>query len=176
MKRVLITGMSGTGKSTVIRMLAERGYKAIDADYGLSEWVPVSDPSHMYSSAEREWMWREDLVQRLLSTEDTDLLFISGCARNWTKFRSQFDHVVLLSAPAEMILERLATRTTNPYGKSADEVTHVMQLLQTVEPRLRASASLEVDTRIPANDVVNVILDAVNPAAVDTRRPGTVPR
>ena len=167
MKRVLITGMSGTGKSTVIRMLAERGYKAIDADDGLSEWMPVSDPSHMYSSAEGEWMWREDLVQELLSTEDTDVLFIAGTVRNWTKFRSQFDHVVLLTAPAELILERLATRTTNPYGKSADEVANVMQLIQTVEPLLRKSASLEVDTSIPANDVVAVILDAVSPAAVD---------
>ena len=32
MKRVLITGMSGTGKSTVIAELAARGYKAVDVD------------------------------------------------------------------------------------------------------------------------------------------------
>ncbi len=32
MKCVLLTGMSGTGKSTVIEELAARGYKAVDAD------------------------------------------------------------------------------------------------------------------------------------------------
>ena len=32
MKQVLITGMSGTGKSTVVRALAARGYRAIDLD------------------------------------------------------------------------------------------------------------------------------------------------
>ena len=32
MKRVLLTGMSGTGKSTVINELAARGYKAVDID------------------------------------------------------------------------------------------------------------------------------------------------
>lgn len=33
MKRVLLTGMSGTGKSTVIDKLAEGGYRAVDTDY-----------------------------------------------------------------------------------------------------------------------------------------------
>jgi predicted ATPase len=43
-KRVLLTGMSGTGKSTVVRELAARGYKAVDADEGgLSELVSVPD-------------------------------------------------------------------------------------------------------------------------------------
>ncbi len=32
MKRVLLTGMSGVGKSTVIGALAVRGFKAVDED------------------------------------------------------------------------------------------------------------------------------------------------
>lgn len=44
MKRVLITGMSGTGKSTVVAALAARGHKAVDADEsGLSELVSVPE-------------------------------------------------------------------------------------------------------------------------------------
>lgn len=54
LKRVLITGMSGTGKSTVIRELALRGYKAIDTDYDdLSVFVPPSD--HLRSPLETGW-------------------------------------------------------------------------------------------------------------------------
>lgn len=42
MKRILLTGMSGTGKSTVIRELAARGYKAVDADGDeFSQWMEV---------------------------------------------------------------------------------------------------------------------------------------
>jgi dephospho-CoA kinase len=37
MNRVLVTGMSGAGKSTVIQELQRRGYKAIDTDWD-SEW------------------------------------------------------------------------------------------------------------------------------------------
>src|SRR5215470_14919911 len=40
MKRVLLTGMSGTGKSSVIRALADLGYKAIDTDDGWCEQLP----------------------------------------------------------------------------------------------------------------------------------------
>jgi dephospho-CoA kinase len=39
MKRVLLTGMSGTGTSTVINELGARGYKAVDTDYtGHLDW------------------------------------------------------------------------------------------------------------------------------------------
>ena len=69
-----------------------------------------------------EWVWREDRVQRLLDTEDAPLLFISGCARNMVGFYPRFDHIVLLAAPPEVLVERLATRTTNTYGKTPEEL------------------------------------------------------
>src|SRR5436305_843133 len=64
-----------------------------------------------------DWVWREDRIADLLATEDVDLLFLSGCAENMGTFLPQFDQVILLSAPADTIVERLQTRTTNAYGK-----------------------------------------------------------
>lgn len=41
-KRVLFTGMSGTGKSPLIGEFAARGYKAVDVDADTwSEWVEL---------------------------------------------------------------------------------------------------------------------------------------
>jgi len=52
-------------------------------------------------------------VPALLTTEDTDVLFVAGCEENQAKFRTQFDHIVQLSAPLKTLVERLATRTNN---------------------------------------------------------------
>jgi dephospho-CoA kinase len=162
-KRVLITGMSGTGKSTVIKELAARGYKAVDADHnGLSELVSIpasSDRSGL--GAEQDWIWREDRIADLLSTEDAELLFLSGTASNQVKFYGRFDHIVLLTAPSSVMTERLASRTNNPYGKDPAELARVLALKETVEPLLRRVANLEIDTSVPVDAVVEKILRVV---------------
>jgi dephospho-CoA kinase len=154
--------MSGTGKSSVIGELVARGYTAVDADSpGYSEWVEVRGDTSALGSPDwgnRDWVWREDRVQNLLSTGDADVLFVSGCAANMGKFLSQFDHVVLLSAPAEIIVERLATRTTNAYGKRPEEVARTLELIETIEPGLRRVAGHEIDTSAPIDEVVATIL------------------
>ncbi len=162
MKRVLLTGMSGTGKSTVIQKLGELGYKAVDTDYdGYSAEAESEDGP--------EWLWREDRIQELLSAEDADVLFVSGTSRNQVKFYPQFDHIVLLSAPARTLVERLTTRTTNPYGKEPHELAETLGYLETVEPLLRGAATLEVNTRAPLEEVVTAILEHVLPPPDEQR-------
>lgn len=157
MKRVLLTGMSGTGKSSVLSLLRARGFKTVDTDYG--GWTELVDvPGEPQS---KEWLWREDRMARLLSTEDADVLFVSGAARNQTKFYPEFDHVVLLTAPVPVITERLTSRTNNPYGKDPAELAEVLSLKETVEPALRRAADLEIDTSVPLDQVVEKILRLV---------------
>ena len=112
MKRVLITGMSGTGKSAVIQELAARGYRAYDLDTPeWSAWI-VADPSDALTPGKgQDWVWREDRVRALLSKPDEGLLFISGCAENMAQLFPLIDVVILLSAPIETIMERLAARS-----------------------------------------------------------------
>ena len=137
----------------------------MDADCDeFSEWVEVSGDSDVFGSpveAGRDWVWREDRIQYLLSTEDADVLFLSGCAENMRKFLPRFDHVVLLSAPADVIAERLRMRTNNPYGKRPDEIARVLSQVEQVEPLLRRVAEHEIDTSACLEDVVATLLRLV---------------
>jgi len=161
-KRILLTGMSGAGKSTVISELAARGYKAVDADCdGYSEWVESTGDADAIGSpvdVGRDWVWREDRIQRLLSAEDGEVLFLAGCAENMRGFLPQFDHIVLLSASPAILVERLRTRTNNPYGKHPDEVARVLRLKELVEPMLRRAAGHEIVTSAPLDEVVSAVL------------------
>lgn len=169
MKRVLLTGMSGTGKSTIIAVLAARGYKAIDLDTDVwSEWVTTSDEDVPDPPADdasiwrhRDWVWRVDRVARLLAAEDVDVLFVSGTAANQGMFHPHFDHIILLSTPVNVLMERLASRSTNSYGKDPRERARVLEHVETVEPLLRRVASMEVDTSATLDHVVTTIVDAV---------------
>lgn len=168
-KRILLTGMSGVGKSTVIRELAARSYKAIDADYdGWSHWInmhtglPVAPPAPgEYGWDDCDWVWHEARMRELLSGDDNETLFVAGTAPNQGKFYDRFSHIILLSAPASVIVERLAARTNNPYGTTPRSLTRVLEHLETVEPRLRQVAGFEVDTNAPLAVVVARIMQFV---------------
>ena len=143
MARVLVTGMSGTGKSSVLRVLAQRGHRVVDTDTGeWSEWT-VDD------AGEPDWIWREDAIAALLAGHGGGHLFVAGCRTNQGRFYDRFDAVVLLSAPAETLLARIDERSDNPYGKRAEEREAVLRHLEQVEPLLRATATAELDATAP---------------------------
>ena len=139
--------MSGTGTSSVIGALAARGYKAVDTDDGWCEALP-----------DGRQRWREEAIEQLLATEDAEVLFVAGCEENQVRFHPRFDVIILLSAPAEILAGRLASRTSNSYGKTPGELRRVFDDLQVVEPLLRNAADYEISTTMPLNDVVTAVL------------------
>jgi dephospho-CoA kinase len=163
MKRILITGISAVGKSSVIEELARCGYYAVDLDNSdYSQWSEITDELAQAAGTpvetERDWVWREDRVAALLDDKKADLLFVSGCAPNMGKFRPFFDQVILLTAPDDITVQRLQTRTNNPYGKAEGEEERVLDLKVSVEPLLRQGATHEIETDISLECVVREVL------------------
>ncbi len=153
MAKILVTGMSGTGKSSALRVLAERGHRVVDTDTGQwSRWVTSPDGSP-------DWIWRADAVGALLAGHRGGRLFVAGCKTNQGQFYAQFDHVALLSAPADVILARVAARAGNPYGKEPAQRAEILRYLREVEPRLRATATTEIDATAPLAEVVRRLED-----------------
>jgi len=131
-----------------LQVLGERGHRVVDTDTDeWSCWVGLPDGSD-------DWVWREDAIASLLASHDDGRLFVAGCKTNQGKFYDQFDHIALLSAPAAVLLARIAARTTNPYGKHPDEQALILRYLAEVEPQLRAAATIEIDACAPISQVI----------------------
>ena len=152
MKRIYITGLSGTGKSSVIERLQARGFTAIDTDY--DDWCELSI---LEGGTER--LLREDRLYELLKEPSTSALFISGCSSNQTKFYKFFDHIVLFSASLEVILERVAQRSSNPYGKNETERTEIIWNFEHIQPLLKKNAGIEIDTATTGiNEITGILI------------------
>ncbi len=101
---ILITGMSGTGKSAALAELARRGHRVVDTDHG--DWIEdVKLPD-----GSMEPLWNEERIDALLNGHSDGALFVVGTVANQGTFYPRFDAVVLLSAPLDVILERVASR------------------------------------------------------------------
>jgi hypothetical protein len=96
MARVLVTGMSGTGKTTVLAELRRRGRLTVD-------------------------------------TDDDGWVLPDG------RDRSRMD--------------RLLARTDNPYGRTAEQRAEIADYVRSVEPLLRAGATLELDARSSVHEL-----------------------
>ena len=91
MGRTLITGMSGAGKSTLLQEMARRGHSTIDTDY--DDWTCPDRLSD------------EPRITELLA--EFDDVIVSGTVENQAKFYRSFAHIVLLSAPVDVLLDRV---------------------------------------------------------------------
>jgi broad-specificity NMP kinase len=146
--RVLLTGMSGTGKSALVHELRRRGYLAYDAD----------DDGFSEPRAHGRWGWRADRVADLLAQDTQRLLFFAGCSEE--QIELPFDYRVLLTAPKSVLVDRLRT-TGNAYGRGGVELSQVLSDLAEVEPLLRRSADLVLTTTAPLPDVADRLITRI---------------
>jgi dephospho-CoA kinase len=143
---VFITGMSGAGKSTALAELARRGHRVVDTDYG-----------GLSAETTDGQVWLEDRIAAVLDGHTEGALFLAGCVPNQGVFYPRFDAVVLLSAPPEVMLARVAARHTNPFGRTDEQRRRIAADTAEIEPLLRATATLEIDTRRPPSEVADAL-------------------
>ncbi len=141
MSKVLVTGMSAAGKSTVLDELRRRGLDVVDTDYDGWELPDLG--------------WDEPRMERPLARSQD--VVVSGTVENQVRFYDRFEHLVLLSAPLDVLVQRLRDRTNNPYGKSTAEREEIARYVHTVEPLLRRGATVELDARCPVTELADAI-------------------
>lgn len=133
----------------MLAALRRHGHQTVDTD----------DPGWKVESqtpAGPEPLWDLERVGALLDRHRVGPLFIACCVANQHALSDRFDAVVLLSAPVDVLLERVADRA-NPFGSTPEDRAKIASDLATYEPLLRAGADHEIVTTASLVDVVTAL-------------------
>jgi hypothetical protein len=85
-------------------------------------------------------------------------VFLCGSVENEDEVWELFDFVICLVLDESTLRERLATRTTNEFGKARVELDAILGWNRTMESTYREFGAFVVNANQPLNDVVDQIL------------------
>jgi hypothetical protein len=172
-----VTGVSGTGKSTVLRELRTRGCLArgVDED-GYADWVsrrtgkaeviPRGDPEFDIHAWYRAHDWalnaRRIGVLSRAAARCGRPVFLCGTALGEAAVWHLFDRVVALVADVPTIERRLAARAGD-YGKAPEELAAILGWHRDFEENYRRFGAVVVDATRPVGEVADQVLAAVRP-------------
>lgn len=170
--KYLITGVAGTGKSTLAKELRHRGYAAYDVEEGFSYHTnrltgerasyPTNPTPEWYENHER--VFDEKVLMNLMKKHQAEPLFICSITANQAKYYPQFDKIFLLTAPDSVVTHRLGTRTNNYFGRHPLELQRVIGRHQQFDDELKALGAQPIDSTHPIEAVADEIVSYINEA------------
>ena len=167
MNKIYITGISGTGKTTIAEELKRRGYHAISIDetVGLCSWKNRETNERFVGDATlnkeftdtHKWICDIELLKEHMGT-DSKTVFVLGMASNRDEIADLFDKVLLLQCKPETFLHRLNTRTNNSFGRDESIQNHMLEWYESFENKMLKNGAISINTDRPINEVVDEVI------------------
>lgn len=155
--KVLITGITGTGKSTIVKTLNQKGITAIDLHdvSGLFFWRNKQTMEKVEYSPVYSKKWFEN-VDRLCDINNlkemlnlyTDITMAGTTSdSNQKEFLSLSDKVILLQSNPDTLIHRMETRiNASGYGKTKAEQEDHIEWQKEFDSQLISEGAIPIST------------------------------
>lgn len=168
-KSILITGVAGTGKSAVCDELNKLGYKALgieDID-GLFTMVHKKtvkpfknyDNDNLELVKQADWICDKKKLQRLMRKNSKGIVFYCGTASNLDDLLPLFDKIFLLKVSSKVLRQRLSTRTSNDFGRTAEVQKWVFTWKKWWEDHMIEKGAITINASRSLRKIANDIIE-----------------
>lgn len=170
MAKFYITGIAGTGKSSIIAELNKRCIKALDIDTPeFCYWMNKNGEKAKYENGVgKKWIEKYDYLcdkgklRTLLDSQKDNLVFIAGIADNQDEYLDWFDKVFILQCDQDVLLDRLINRDTNNFAKEKSEQEYVLNSYEEFVENLRKKGAIPINSAGTVQEVTDQILSQAN--------------
>jgi broad-specificity NMP kinase len=154
-KSILITGVSGSGKSAVCEELKKLGHNAYDIGYlrdlcrvvdkKTGEISKDYDPRSLESVKKHKFIRDKNLLQEFISKNSEGTVFYCGSASNIDDLLPLFDKIFMLEVSDNVLCERLASRTSNNFGRTPEIQAWILSWKKGWEDHMREKGAIVMD-------------------------------
>jgi len=167
-KSILITGVAGSGKSSVCRELNNLGYKAYDIEGidGLFAMVDKKtgivaknyDNDNLESVKQHDWICDKKKLQQLIENNTNGIVFCCGIASNLDNLLHLFDIIFLLKVSSKIIRKRLNTRKSKEYGNTTEVQEQIISWKDWWETHIIEKGAISINANLNIQKVTRDIL------------------
>jgi dephospho-CoA kinase len=170
MALIYITGNAGVGKSTICKEFQKRGYDAHDIDEdGITAWYDkitgeqVNWPRDA-SGRSKEWFDKHAFkmvparIQQFAKAAKNKTIFLCGQSIHDHEIWDLFDQIIYMAVDKQTLKNRLATRTTNEFGKTPAELEHILAVHDSFQEKHEEHGAITIDAGKSLGEIVDKIL------------------
>ncbi len=163
-----ITGVSGTGKTSIANLLNKKGFRAISIDEteGLCAWrhkttglkVDYEATLNKEFIDTHDWVCDIDILKEMMRASKNTAVYVLGCPSNQNDILHLFDKIFLLQCAPEVFLKRIMERQDNDFGKDESAQRFILGWYQGFESELLTKGAIPIDASAALEHVAGEII------------------